>query len=164
MTRSMLSLLATLAAAAMPPGVAAAADARAGVHARHGEMVLLRDVHTRPAYRPAPKGIALIVDPTPNREINQALGTGEMSDADFAAISSGHSLSPVRPASGIDATVSSAVSTSLGTGQVQHSGTSVGGALSGPLGNVGTTTRGIGDHVSGALSNLPFGRTGQGGP
>lgn len=164
MTRPMLSLLATLAASAMLPGVAAAADARAGVHARHGEMTLLRDVHARHAYRPAPKGIALIVDPTPNREINQALGTGEMSDADFAAISSGHSLSQVRPASGIDTTVTSALSTSLGTGQVQQSGAGVGGGLSGPLGSVGATTRGIGNHVTGALSNLPFGKTGQGGP
>lgn len=164
MTRSMFPLFITLAVAALLPGVASAADARAGVHARHGEMTLLRDVHARHAYRPAPKGIALIVDPTPNREINQALGTGEMSDADFAAISSGHSLSQVRPVSGIDATVNSALGTTLGTGQAQHAGTGVGGALSGPLGTVGATTRGIGSHVTGALSNLPFGRAGQGGP
>src|SRR5690554_6872652 len=122
MTTPTLSLLVTLAAAALLPGVAEAADARAGVHVRHGEMTLLRDVHARHAYRPAPKGIALIVDPTPNREINQALGTGEMSDADFAALSSGHSLSRVRPASGIDVTVNNALGTTLGTGQAQHSG------------------------------------------
>lgn len=164
MTRPPLSLLFAVAAFALVPAVAEAADARAGVHARHGEITLLRDVHSRHAYRPAPKGIALIVDPTPNREINQALGTGEMSDADFAAISSGHALSQVRPASGIDATVNSAIGASLGTGPAQHSGTSVGGALSGPLGTVGNTTRGIGSHVTGALSNLPFGKSGQGGP
>src|SRR5690554_6088262 len=128
MTRSTLSLLVTVAAFALLPGVAQAADARAGVHARHGEMTLLRDVHARHAYRPAPKGIALIVDPTPNREMNQALGTGEMSDADFAALSSGHTLAQVRPASGIDATVNNAIGASLGTGQTQHAGNSVSGA------------------------------------
>lgn len=164
MTRTTLSLLATLAATILLPGVAAAADARAGVHARHGELTVLRDVHARHAYRQVPKGVALIVDPTPNRQLDHALGLGEMSDADFAAISSGHGAGEVRSVSGIDATVNNALGTSLGTGQVQHSGTSVGGALSGPLGTVGNTTRGIGSHVTGALSNLPFGKSGQGGP
>ena len=63
-----------------------AADAHVGVHPEKGEMVLLRDVSARPAYRPAPPGIALIVDPTPNREINGSLGTGEMSDEDIAVL------------------------------------------------------------------------------
>lgn len=169
-SRFPLFLLTTLIASALPPGIAAAADARAGVHPRHGEMVLLRDVHARSAYRPAPPGIALIVDPTPNREINHALGTGEMNDADFAAISAGHRSGPVRAASGIEGNISNALGVSLGTGGVQHngavSGGSVGGALSGPLGTVGTTTRGISSQVTGALSQFPLGQTstGPGGP
>ncbi|AOH35746.1 hypothetical protein BGP89_04705 [Luteimonas sp. JM171] len=164
MTRPTLPLFVTLAAAAMLPGLADAADARAGVHARHGEMTVLRDVHARHAYRQVPKGMALIVDPTPNREINNGLGLGEMSDADFATISSGQTLSQLRSVSGIDATVNNAIGVGLGTGQVQHSGTGVGGTPTGPLGTVGATTRGISGHVTGALSNLPFGKSGQGGP
>lgn len=164
--QSLLLLLTAVSAMALAPVAAQAAGARAGVHPQHGEMVLLRNVHARPAYRPAPPGIALIVDPRPGRELHAGLGTGEMSDADFAAISSGHSLGPVRPASGIDGTVNSAIGASLGTGQVQHSGAvggSVGGALSGPLGTVGNTTRGIGSHVTGAMSHFPIGKS-PGGP
>ncbi|NLG58783.1 MAG: hypothetical protein GX538_01295 [Gammaproteobacteria bacterium] len=165
MTRFLSATVATLAAAAVLPGVAAAADARAGVHPRHGEMVLLRDVHARQAYRPMPPGVALIVDPTPNREIDRGLATGELSDADFAAMSTGHSLTGVRPqTSGIDAGVTSAINAGLGTGHMRPGTNAAGGTLTGPLGNVGATTRGIGSHVTGALSNLPFGKTGQGGP
>ena len=34
-----------------------------------GEIVLLRDVAARPAYRMAPPGMALIADPKPQREL-----------------------------------------------------------------------------------------------
>ena len=82
-------LLPCLLLLASPAARVDAADAHVGVHPERGEMVLLRDVNARPAYRPAPPGIALIVDPTPNREIDSALGTGEMSDDEFAAMSTG---------------------------------------------------------------------------
>ena len=87
MPRRLASLSAV--AALLAPVASLAADAHIGVHADHGEMVLLRDVSARPAYRQAPLGIAVIVDPTPTRELQQTLGTGEMSDEDFAALSSG---------------------------------------------------------------------------
>ena len=80
------SLIAALSAVGLLPAWAVAADARVGVHPAHGEMVLLRNVNARHAYRAAPPSVGLIVDPRPNREINGALGTGELSDADFAAI------------------------------------------------------------------------------
>ena len=154
----------------LAPLAADAAGSRTGVHPNHGEMVLLRDVNARHAYRPAPPSVALIVDPTPNRELHGTLGTGEMSDADFAAISSGHSLGPARPSSAIAHSVNSAVGSALGTGSAEHRGAvaggTIGGALSGPLGTVGTTTRGIGSHVTGALSQFPLGQKpgGAGGP
>ena len=78
-------LLPCLLLLASPAARVDAADAHVGVHPERGEMVLLRDVNARLAYRPAPPGIALIVDPTPNREIDSALGTGEMSDAKTVA-------------------------------------------------------------------------------
>lgn len=161
------SLLCALISAALLPGMAAAAESRTGVHPRHGEMVLLRDVNARNAYRPAPPSVALIVDPRPNRVLHQALGTGELSDADFAAISSGQRLGAAGPASTVERSVGNALGAGLGTGRVEHggamSGDGFGGASSGVLGTVGTTTRGIGAQVNGALSQLPFGQTPPGG-
>lgn len=167
MTRASCLLITAVTALVLAPVTAHAAGSRTGVHPQHGELVLLRDVNARPAYRPAPPSVALIVDPRPSRELQAGLATGEMSDDDFAAITSGHSFGPARPAPGIGATVNNAIGTGLGTGQVQHSGavgTSVGGALSGPMGTVGATTRGIGGHVTGALSQFPLGKSGPGGP
>lgn len=162
------TLLVTLAAAALLPGVAFAAGSRVAVQPNPGEMVLLRDVNARPAYRPAPPSVALIVDPTPSRELHGALGTGELSDADFAAISSGNSLGRAGPASMVEHGVGNALASGLGTGAVEHGGAMSGdgfsGAMSGPLGTVGTTTRGIGNHITGALSQFPLGQKPPGGP
>lgn len=87
-------LLATLAVALLSVGASASASgARQGVKAQPGEIVLLRDVSARPAYRMAPPGMALIADPKPQREIAAALGAGapangmdELSDEDYAGM------------------------------------------------------------------------------
>ena len=143
------------------PLAALAADAHVGVQPRHGEMVLLRDVNARPAYRPAPPGIALIVDPTPRRELAQSLGTGELSDDDFAALSSGQQLAPDHADAAVPARLTGqALAGTLGRA------TGEGGALSGsglgrtigvPMGTVGGATRGIGDRITGALAQFPLG-------
>ena len=73
--RALPVAIAVLCLAASPLPQARAADAHIGVHPEKGEMVLLRDVSPRAAYRPAPPGIALIVDPKPNREIHGSLGS-----------------------------------------------------------------------------------------
>ena len=167
--RPLSTRITLLIVAALLPGMAVAAESRTGVHPSHGEMVLLRDVNARHAYRPAPPSVALIVDPTPTRVLHQALGTGELSDADFAAISSGHSLGPTGPASTVQRTVGNALAVGLGTGTggAKHggamSGDGFGGTMSGPLRTVGNTTRGIGGHVTGALSQFPLGQK-PGGP
>ncbi len=83
-------LAAALATALLLVGAGASASgARQGVKAQPGEIVLLRDVSARPAYRMAPPGMALIADPKPQREIATALGAGgttngmdELSDED----------------------------------------------------------------------------------
>ncbi len=68
-------LAAALAVALLSVGAGASASgARQGVKAQPGEIVLLRDVSARPAYRMAPPGMALIADPKPQREIATALG------------------------------------------------------------------------------------------
>ena len=142
---------------------ASAAGARTGVQPRHGEMVLLRDVNTRHAVRPAPPSIGLIVDPTPNRQLMPALAGAELSDADFLALDTGPQPQDAPLQGGIAAPIVRTLSVpSLGGAARDGAGQTVtgvlGGGTSGPLGAVGTATRGIGGHVTGALSQLPFGQ------
>ncbi len=165
------ALPALLAAALLAPASAWAAGARTGVEARHGEMVLLRDVNARPAYRPAPPSIAIIVDPTPTRELGNALGTGELSDEDFASLSTGNRLQLVHGATDTVAgsITAQAVNGSIGIATPEGgmlSGDGINNALSAPLGAVGGATRGMGDRIQGALSSFPIGQqppTGNGG-
>ena len=72
--RSLAAALALASLSAAP--TVGASGARQGVKAQPGEIVLLRDVAARPAYRMAPPGMALIADPKPQREIATSLGTG----------------------------------------------------------------------------------------
>jgi len=157
------ALLAVLAML-LPPAAANAGDgsgARQGVKARPGEIVLLRNVATRPADRsPVSPGMALIVNPSPRGQVDAALGLGsdEMSDTDFASLSA-----TPRTAQARGGTVDRAVNGALGTavGGNAHAGNPVAGngvsnVVSGPMGAVGHATRGIGDRVTGALSQLPL--------
>lgn len=164
-TRTILGITSLLTALVVP-FAAQASGARQGVQSRPGEIVLLRDVHARTAYRPAPPGVALIADPSPRREVGQALGTptgmAELSDDDFAGLGAGQA-SPAVP--GAHATTVERVTTHALGGAVSRlgasnggiaGGTSVGGVLGGPLGAVGNSTRGIGDTVRGALAQFPL--------
>ena len=133
-----------------------AADAHLAVKAKPGDIVLLRNVSTRPAYRPAPPGMALMVDPSPRHEIARALGTEELSDADYASLGA----TPVQGSghgSVVGQVVGDAIGSTLngGNGHLGVSGDGISNVVAGPLGAVGSTTRGIGDQVRGALSQLP---------
>jgi len=165
-------LMASLIVLTACPAVAGASGARQGVNARPGEMVLLRDVHARTAYRPAPPGIALIADPSPQREVSAALGTSngmaELSDDDFAGLGAGQGAAPAHTGS---TTVERVTTTALGgaVGRLGSgnggmiSGNQISGALSGPLSAMGNSTRGIGDTVRGALAQFPMGGAPAGG-
>ncbi|WP_372017195.1 hypothetical protein [Pseudoxanthomonas sp. 10H] len=158
---ALLPLLALLAA----PGVARGADAHTGVHAAPGQIVLLRDVNARHAYRPAPPSIALIVDPTPTREVQQALGTGELTDDDFAAMSTGQVDASGRTGTLPQQMTERALHGSLGrlTGDNSAlSGGSLGRSVGGVTGAVTGATRGIAPTITGALSQFPLGSGGQG--
>ncbi|WP_225763359.1 hypothetical protein [Stenotrophomonas sp. Marseille-Q4652] len=165
-----LLLLGLLATATIPS--AFASGARQGVHPRPGEMVLLRDVSARHAYRPAPPGIALIADPTPTREVASALGTGgmdELSDADYAAMGSGLAGAPqASQQTVVEQVTGSAVNGTLGRVTGANgvlSGGQLGRMIGGPMGAVGGATRGIGDQVRGALAQFPLqGAPAAGGP
>lgn len=149
----LLALLALL-----PPQQARGADAHTAVHPVGGEFVLLRDVSARPAYRPAPPGMALIINPTPNREIDQSLGTGEMSDEEFAAMSSGRQgpASVTMPQQMTDRALHGSLGRVTGDNGVLTGG-SLSGSIGGVTGAVTGTTRGIAPTVTGALSQFPLG-------
>lgn len=145
----------------------AGAGARAGIQPVPGEMVLLRDVSTRPAYRPAPPGVALIANPSPTRELASTLGTddgfAELSDEDFAGMGSGSGAATAAPQAGQATTVermtSGVVAGSLGRVAGSDgllSGNNLGQSINGPVSQVGNATRGIGDQVLGALSQFPL--------
>jgi len=149
--------IALLLGALLLPTSVFAADAHVAVQPKHGDIVLLRNVSTRPAYRPAPPGVALMVDPSPRGEIAHALGTGELSDADFASLDAstapaghGHTV--------VEQMVGTAVGGTLGgnPGHGTVSGNGVSNVIAAPLGTVGNTTRGIGNQIVGALSQLPM--------
>ena len=148
-------------AALLPATQAMAGDARIGVHAKHGEMVLLRNVDARPAYRSAPPGLALIVDPRPTKEVEIVRQAGELTDADFATIVGGTTTDAIEHTNTISQTLGVATGAQGGTSAKSAAGVS---SLSGPLGAVGGAVSGVGSSVRGALSQLPFGSTRGGGP
>lgn len=155
------------------PTMAQASGARQAVTARPGEMVLLRDVPVRPAYRPAPPGEALIADPSPRREVAAALGTpasgmDELGDDEFAGLGATPATTTVavRGPTTVERVTHGALSGAvgrLGSNDGVLGGNQIGAAVSGPLGAVGSATGGIGDTVRGALAQFPLGRPG-GGP
>ena len=143
-------------------GHAQAGAARIGVHAKHGEMVLLRNVDARPAYRPAPPGIALIVDPTPTREVQIVHQAGELTDEDFAAMIGGTTPRVAETTQAIGS-VLGAPQNGNGQTRMNDSGVAGMGALTSPLGAVRGATGGIGASVRGALSQFPLGTNPGGG-
>lgn len=159
--RALVSLI--LMSLLIPVGQAKAGDARIGVHPKHGEMVLLRNVDARPAYRPAPPGIALIVDPTPTREVQIVHQAGELTDADFAAMVGATAPRAGEATQAIGSVLGTATATD-GNRRVDSSGVAGMSALSSPLGAVGGVTGNVGASVRGALSQFPLGTKAGGGP
>jgi hypothetical protein len=133
-----------------------AADAHRAVQAKPGDIVLLRNVSTRPAYRPAPPGMALMVSPSPRSDVDAALGAQELSDADFAQLGATPSPAAHLPTNGVGRTLEATLVRGGGGGSTV-AGNGVSNTVSAPMGAVGNATRGIGDQVQNALSQLPFG-------
>ncbi len=144
---------------ALLPVHAEASGARHSDKARHGEIVVLRDVHSRHAYRSMPPGMAVIVDPSPQRELANILGTGELSDDEFAAIGASTGGAPVAGPTTVERMTSHAVNGSLGvltSNSGPLSGTSLTGSVSVPIGAVHRATSGIADQINGALAQFPL--------
>lgn len=139
---------------------AIAGDAHVGVKNKHGEIVVMRDVPSRMATRQQPPGLALIVDPRPNRQLDAALGTAtELSDSDIASMGAS-------PPSTVAHRVNGAMAGLLPVDTANTGGRTVspGNAASGtnPMGAVGNATRGIGDQVRQTMQALPLPTQGPG--
>lgn len=156
-----------LAFLAFSSSAAQAADAHTGVKAKPGEIVLLRQVDARPATRMAPPGLALLVNPSPKREIGDALGTQgdgmvELGDTDFATLTSsmtedlltspGQASDKQRNALG---KLTGTLGASAGSG-----GSFSGGQLTSAIGSsmhaVGGAARGAGEQVKSSLVQMPL--------
>lgn len=153
--RRRLSLLLALASLLLPL-TAVAADAHRAVKQKPGEIVLLRNVGTRPAYRPAPPGMALIVNPSPRGELAHALGTDELSDADYASLDASSPRNQSH-ATTVGNIVGSALGTGAGSGRTGSgvAGSSFSNLVANPAGAVTRTTGNINNQIQGALSQLP---------
>jgi len=148
-------LAAALAIALLLVGAGASASgARQGVKAQPGEIVLLRDVSARPAYRMAPPGMAIAAALGAGGTTN---GMDELSDEDYAGMGAGQAAS-VATSGGttVERVTQQALGGTLGRGGDGMVGSNLGGAMSGPLGAVGSSTRGIADTVRGALAQFPL--------
>lgn len=150
-------------AVALVPSMASASGARYAVKAAPGEIVLLRNVATRPADRqPVSPGMALLVDPSPRQQIASALGlsSGDLSDADYANLSASSPAGGNSQSTTVGSAIHNAIDNTLGSGGGSGgnavAGNGVSNAISGPVGAVGDTTRGIGDQITGALSQIPM--------
>lgn len=133
------------------------ADAHQAVQAKPGEIVLLRNVATRPADRAAPPGMALIVNPSPQHELDGALGVGELNDDDYASLGASPQSGRAQPTT-VETMVGGALGSGSGTdASLRANGTANGMSqtMAAPMGAIAGTTRGIGDQVQGALSALP---------
>ncbi|MCE7032334.1 hypothetical protein LY625_06820 [Lysobacter sp. GX 14042] len=153
------ALIVSVSLLALAPLLAQASGARHSDKARHGEIVVLRDVHARHAYRSMPPGMAVIVDPSPRTELERVLGTGELTDAEFAALGASTGAGPVAGPTTVERMTRHAVGGSLDvlTGNSGPlSGASLSGSVSVPIGAVHRATGGIADQINGALAQFPL--------
>ncbi|QOW19546.1 hypothetical protein INQ41_00090 [Lysobacter ciconiae] len=138
------------------PATASASGARKGVQARHGEMVILRNVSARHAVRPMPPGMALIVEPSPKRNIDQSLGTGELSDEEYASLGAGSTSGPSPVVAQVTGRALAPLGAMTSTTNGAVSGNGIHQAVGVSMGAVGNVTRGVGDQVRGALAQFPL--------
>lgn len=153
-------------ALAIVPALSFADGARLAQKAKPGEIVLIRNVATRPADRmPTAPGLALMVSASPNPQLGNAMnGSGEITDAEIADLSAGPVAGNGAPGqTNVQRSVNSALGTNTGgnsAGAVSGNGVSslVSGATggAGPAASVADSTRNIGDQVTNAVSQIPM--------
>jgi hypothetical protein len=160
-------LIASALALALTPFVSFADGARVAQKAQPGEIVLIRNVATRPADRnPTAPGMALMVSASPNPQLGSAIlgsGNGEISDQEIDDLTAGIGLGA--RASGQGNANQRSFNPSLAqnnggnnaaaaTGNSTNSLTAGGGAAA--TGSVVDSTRNISDQITGSLSQIPM--------
>jgi hypothetical protein len=141
---------------ALTPITAFAQSAGEVLQAQPGDIVLTRNVPARIAYRqPVSPGMALVISPMPNQQLDNALGlsNGEVSDDDAANLSAS---SPSSNTTTVGQALNNALGNSLGSHIGGSNGTAPGAAVGGSMGAIGNATGGIGGQVTGALSQIPM--------
>lgn len=137
------------------PGAGEAAGSRAAVEAKPGEIVLMRAVPSRPAARSMPPGQALLVDPSPESEIESGLSHLEIASDSYGRVSAGGQGAH---RGGIAGNSMSSFMAPLGARSGGDRSPAPKAATGGAM---GAATGSIGSHVSGALAGA--GLLGQGG-
>jgi hypothetical protein len=160
-------VIASVWALALIPVVSFADGARVAQKAQPGEIVLIRNVATRPADRnPTAPGLALMVSASPNPQLGNAIqgtGNGEITDQEIddltAGIGSGarasgqgsgtHSFNPdlAQNTGGNNAAAANGNNTNSLT---------AGGGAGAATGAVVDSTRNISDQITNTLSQMPM--------
>lgn len=148
--------------------VSFADGARVAQKAQPGDIVLLRNVATRPADRnPTAPGLALMVSASPNPQLGNALGSsgnGEISDQEIDDLTAGIGLGARTSGQG------SGAQHSFNAGLAQNAGgnsaaaangnttnsLTAGGGAGAATGSVVDSTRGISDQITNSLSQIPM--------
>jgi hypothetical protein len=154
-------------AIAIAPAISFADGAHVAQKAGPGDIVLIRNVATRPADRnPTAPGMALMVNASPNPQLNNAISgsgnTGEMTDTEIADLTAG--ISSRNTSSGqnsMQRSLNSALGISTGGNSAGTASNGVSNMVSGPgpagaAGAITDSTRGISDQVNGAVSQIPM--------
>lgn len=129
-----------------------AGEARKGVKAAHGEIVVLRTVPTRIATRQQPPGTALLIDPRPNHELKSVLGKGsELSDAEIAMLSASPVQTTVRHLGSTLTQILGAPSTGAAR-QVSPNNAAPGAH---PMSAIVSATSGLGNTMQQAMGAIP---------
>jgi hypothetical protein len=149
----------------MAPAIALADGAHVGQKAGPGDIVLIRNVATRPADRnPIAPGMALMVNASPNPQLNNSLngGDGEMSDNDIADLTA--SVSARNASSGqssMQRSLNAALGINTGGNNAGAANNGVSNVVGGPgpggaAAGIADNTRAIGDQVTNAVSQIPM--------
>jgi hypothetical protein len=158
---------ALVGAMAIMPAISFADGARIAQKAGPGDIVLIRNVATRPADRnPTAPGMALMVNASPNPQLNNSLNgsgnTGEMSDAEIADLTAGiSSRNTGAGQSSMQRSLNAALGVNSGGNSAGPASNGVSNIVSGP-GPAGAAaavtdgTRGISDQVTSAVSQIPM--------
>lgn len=142
------------------PMLACADGSHVAQNPKPGDIVVMRNVATRPADRPptAP-GMALMVSASPNPQLVNTMtggsGTGEIADADIANLNAGPGAAGVSIQTNLQRPLGVALGTNGSGSAVSSNGIS--NTVSAPLsgGAIADGTRTIGEQVTSALTQMP---------